>query len=473
MKKGKPATLLLALMAIILLPAIVSAQEQERVIDKLSWRTEPIKIIKLKTKGKAVELGKKFSEKEDWLKGLTVTVENISSKAIARIELQLAFPRPGEGSTPETATYVVPMIYGWDPADASRTEALKPVLSGERADVTLLEVNLPFIKTDLENLGYPKTVSHAQIRVHAVTFLDGSQWAGDEILYPNPYNPKQKTNPRFPIDKQGSDVTQPPIQRSALPRESSVVGFVNAGFHSTQPRAIVNTSRNPVLRVLPIQTPVRNAIYVRTDELPCGPAGEGCTYGKDIIIENPPEEVQWQNNARKGFTQARCFKSDGSLCLPNPMLLANRVACGTLVATGTCNGLANWIDYPSTGCITGLIFGGPCTRSTTFQSRCLEPTGYEQFTCSCPDGTSTSPIVIDVDHSGFSMTDAAGGVVFDMLNDDVPLAISWTAAGSTNSLLVLDRNTNGMIDSGEELFGDITPQPPSSAPNGFLRLGRL
>jgi len=68
------------------------------------------------------------------------------------------------------------------------------------------------------------------------------------------------------------------------------------------------------------------------------------------------------------------------------------------------------------------------------------------------------------------MTDAAGGVVFNILNDGVPLAISWTAATSTNAFIVLDRNGNGRIDSGEELFGDLTPQPASAAPNGFLAL---
>lgn len=81
-----------------------------------------------------------------------------------------------------------------------------------------------------------------------------------------------------------------------------------------------------------------------------------------------------------------------------------------------------------------------------------------------------SPIVIDVDRSGFSMTDAADGVVFNFLNDGVPLAISWTAPASSNAFLVLDRNGNGTIDNGEELFGDVTPQPSTSEPNGFLAL---
>jgi hypothetical protein len=68
------------------------------------------------------------------------------------------------------------------------------------------------------------------------------------------------------------------------------------------------------------------------------------------------------------------------------------------------------------------------------------------------------------------MTDAADGVVFNLLNDGIPLQVSWTSASSTNAFLVLDRNGNGTIDSGAELFGDITQQPVSAAPNGFLAL---
>lgn len=133
---------------------------------------------------------------------------------------------------------------------------------------------------------------------------------------------------------------------------------------------------------------------------------------------------------------------------------------------GNCLGDADWINYPSTGCITGLFFQGPCTRSAAFQSKCDM---YEEESCTC-NGGFMSPIVIDLDHSGFSMTDAADGVVFNFLNDGVPLALAWTAVDSTNAFLVLDRDGNGFIDNGEELFGDVTPQPSSSTPNGFLAL---
>ena len=138
---------------------------------------------------------------------------------------------------------------------------------------------------------------------------------------------------------------------------------------------------------------------------------------------------------------------------------------------GGCNGIADFQTYPSTGCQTGFTnSGGTCTRSSTFQNRCADPSGYDPYSCTCPDGINTSPIVIDVNGTGFFMTDAASGVVFNILNDGVPLQISWTANRSSNAFLVLDRNGNGVIDSGAELFGDLTPQPPAAKPNGFLAL---
>jgi hypothetical protein len=71
------------------------------------------------------------------------------------------------------------------------------------------------------------------------------------------------------------------------------------------------------------------------------------------------------------------------------------------------------------------------------------------------------------------MTDAIGGVPFDILNDNVPVQLSWTTPGSTNAFLALDRNGNGKIDSGAELFGNITPQPPAIEANGFKALAEF
>jgi hypothetical protein len=117
------------------------------------------------------------------------------------------------------------------------------------------------------------------------------------------------------------------------------------------------------------------------------------------------------------------------------------------------------------GIIAATVSLAGCSRTAVDSVEPVSP--IEEAALSAESHT---PILISVGNKKFDLTNVAGGVTFDIDNNGIGDHVSWTTASSDDAFLVLDRNGNGMIDNGSELFGDVTQQPASSTKNGFLAL---
>ena len=82
------------------------------------------------------------------------------------------------------------------------------------------------------------------------------------------------------------------------------------------------------------------------------------------------------------------------------------------------------------------------------------------------------PLALDLDGDGIETTDVKNGTYFDLDNSGFAEKSAWIK--SDDGILVLDRNGNGKIDGGKELFGDQTLlKNGEKASGGFQALEEL
>lgn len=107
-----------------------------------------------------------------------------------------------------------------------------------------------------------------------------------------------------------------------------------------------------------------------------------------------------------------------------------------------------------------------CPAAVVAQTQPLPPPP-NQSTGPSPE----SPILIDLEGNGIDLSGPDAPVEFDLNADGIAEKITWTSAESDDGFLCLDRNGNGVIDNGAELFGNATRLHDGTlAPNGYAAL---
>ncbi|MEA9761265.1 hypothetical protein VDF70_19890, partial [Xanthomonas campestris pv. raphani] len=107
-----------------------------------------------------------------------------------------------------------------------------------------------------------------------------------------------------------------------------------------------------------------------------------------------------------------------------------------------------------------------------FDSLGLDPTVNENFNNARKFVPRRDPLTLDLDGDGIETVGAHGSTLFDHDGDGVRSGTGWVSAD--DGFLVFDRNKNGLIDDGSELFGvDTIRSDGSNATSGFSALADL
>src|ERR1700722_8639431 len=181
------------------------------------------------------------------------------------------------------------------------------------------------------------------------------------------------------------------------------------------------------------------------------PSGGSTDPGPATLVTGPCNG-RWQN----------CMTAEGE---------DGVAACNADGATSAC-GLLD----PSKGCYPGDV----STSSDCPIGCALDPSGptWRFPACDASSGASSSgassnsgtPLVLAFEGEPVRFTSAAGD--FDLAGREASVATDWVSPGTP--WLALDRDGNGSIDDGRELFGSMTALPDGQrAPNGFVALAAL
>jgi hypothetical protein len=177
----------------------------------------------------------------------------------------------------------------------------------------------------------------------------------------------------------------------------------------------------------------------------------------------------------------KCWSSKGGSCYcKNQFLIGRSCKCARMTIAAlrkTCQQIPAGCDYGSWVGALASEYGSASAwlnswsfPSTFFGNLPFLNQGFSGEKKKSELFCSGSPLVLDLADDGVQPTSPAGGVSFDLMGQGA-VRTAWVSGD--DALLALDRNGNGVIDDGAELFGDATTVGGDLADDGFSALAAL
>ena len=127
----------------------------------------PVEIVAIRLNGKEIVPGEKIQGNDEWLRGISFTLKNISDQPIAYVNIGIKFSRP-ERFVVYSLAYGVDFARG-EPRRESSPPAIQP---GQTIDLVLTRQRYESFLNVLAQAGFPSSFETAGYYVDTVSFED-------------------------------------------------------------------------------------------------------------------------------------------------------------------------------------------------------------------------------------------------------------------------------------------------------------